>query len=131
MPAYESICKECGKVHEYFQPASRYLDTPFCCGIQTQKVILTAPYGVVDIPAYVSPVTGKWINSRRERMEDLKRTDSRPWEGLEQEQKEAARRSKYDEEKQDKKLEESVVKAWQTLTPEKQAALSESAGAVS
>lgn len=76
-------------------------------------------------------MTGKWINSRRERTEDLKRTGSRPWEGLEQEQKEAARRAKYEEEKQDKKIEESVVKAWQSMTPEKQAVLTEAAGAVS
>ena len=127
MPCYESRCHECGKVHEYYQPAERYRETPFCCGVQTEKVILTAPFGQVDIPAYVSPVSGRWINSRRERTEDLKRNDCRPWEGMEQEQKEAARRSAYEEKKQDKAIEESVVKAWQTLTPEKQAALSESA----
>jgi hypothetical protein len=27
----------------------------------------------VDIPAYVSPASGKWINSRAERREDLRR----------------------------------------------------------
>lgn len=126
MPLYESRCNECGKVHEYYQTAANFRNTPLCCGYQTEKVILTAPFGVVDIPAYVSPVTGKWINSRRERTEDLKRTDSRPWEGLEQEQKEASRRAAYVEAEEDKKLEKSVVEAWQTLTPEKQAALSES-----
>ena len=125
MPVYESRCNECGVIHEYYQTAAKCRETPFCCGVQTEKVILTAPYGQVDIPAYVSPVSGKWINSRRERTEDLKRTDSRPWEGLEQEKKEAARRQAYEEEKQDKAIEKAVVDAWQTLTPEKQAVLSE------
>ena len=92
--------------------------------MQTEKVILTAPYGQVDIPAYVSPVSGKWVNSRRERTGDLKRTDSRPWEGLEQEKKEAARQQAYREAAEDKALEKAVVDAWQTLTPEKQAVLS-------
>ena len=127
MPVYESRCNECGKVHEYYQPASNYRDTPFCCGYQTEKVILTAPYGQVDIPAYTSPISGKWINSRRERIEDLKRNDARPWEGMEQEQKEAARRAAYAEQKEDSALEKSVVDAWQTLTPEKQAVLADAA----
>lgn len=120
---YESICHECGKVHEYIRSAKNYRDTPFCCGQKTEKVILTAPYGVVDIPAYQSPVTGRWINSRRERNEDLKRNDCRPWEGLAEEKKEAARRAAYDEQKQDKAIEKTVVDAWRTLTPEKQAVL--------
>jgi hypothetical protein len=125
MPVYESICRECDKVHEYFRPVERCHVTPFCCGFQTEKVILSAPYGQVDIPAYQSPISGRWINSRRERNEDLKRNDCRPWEGMEQEQKEAARRAAYKEQADDAALEKTVVDAWQTLTPEKQAALSE------
>ena len=108
MPIYESRCKECGTVHEYYQTASKCRETPFCCGFQTEKIILTAPFGVVDIPAYQSPVSGKWINSRRERAEDLKQTGSRPWEGMEQEQKEADRVKAYTEAEQDKKLEKTI-----------------------
>jgi len=44
---------------------------------------------------------------------------------MEQEQKEAARRAAYKEQADDAALEKTVVDAWQTLTPEKQAALSE------
>jgi hypothetical protein len=44
-----------------------------------------------DLPAYESPVTGKIVDGRRARREDLKRTHSRPWEGLDQERKEAAK----------------------------------------
>ena len=124
---YEAQCEKCGRVEEYVRSAKECYDTPECCGQKMQKVILTAPYGVVDIPAYQSPITGRWINSRRERIEDLKRNDCRPWEGKEQETKEAARRAAYDEQKQDAALEKSVVDAWQTLTPEKQAILKDAA----
>lgn len=124
MPIYESICFRCGKAHEYYQTAENCYKTPDCCGVPTEKRILTAPFGQVDIPAYVSPVSGKWINSRRERTEDLKRTNSRPWEGMEQEQKESDRQKAYQEAKEDAAIERSVVEAWQTLTPEKQAVLS-------
>lgn len=44
-----------------------------------------------DLPGYESPVTGKWIEGRRARREDLKRNRCRPYEGREQEVKEAAR----------------------------------------
>ena len=88
-----------------------------------EKVILTPPFGVVDIPAYVSPVTGKLIGSRSERREDLKRTGSREWEGMEQETKVAQERAKAEEKAQDAKLEESVVAAWNQLPSEKRAVL--------
>ena len=127
MPIYESICRKCGKTHEYIRTASQYLDTPECCGAKTQKVILTAPYGVVDIPAYQSPINGKWINSRSERREDLKRNNCREWEGFEQETKVAQERAKQEEKTQDAKLEEAVVSAWHQLPTEKRKVL-ESAG---
>ena len=108
MPIYEAQCKQCGQVEDYYQTASNCHKTPWCCGEAMTKVILTAPFGVVDIPAYKSPVSGKWINSRRERAEDLKQTGSRPWEGMEQEQKEADRLKAYTEAEQDKKLEKTI-----------------------
>ena len=123
MPIYEARCNECGRVHEYYQTAERCRETPVCCDQPTEKVILTAPYGVVDIPAYVSPVSGKWINSRRDRAEDLKRTDSRPWEGLEQEKKEAARRQAYKEAEEDKKLEKCITETLANMPPEKKESL--------
>ena len=92
-----------------------------------EKVILTAPFGQVDIPAYVSPVTGKLIGSRSERREDLKRTGSREWEGMEQETKVAQERVKAEEKAQDAKLEESVVAAWSQLPSEKRAVLESAA----
>lgn len=123
VPIYESLCGKCGRPHEYYATAANCYDTPTCCGERTTKMILTPPFGQVDIPAYVSPVTGRLINSRTQRKEDLLRTGSRPWEGMEQETKEAQRRAAYEEKKQDAKLEEAVVAAWHQLPSEKRQAL--------
>ena len=123
MPIYEARCRECGQVHEYYQTASKCRETPFCCGFQTEKIILTAPFGVLDIPAYVSPTTGKWINSRRERNEDLNASNARPWEGMEQEQKEAARQREYIEQKEDAALTVAAETAFAQMEPEKKRVL--------
>ena len=58
-----------------------------------------APYAFVkNMTPYISMVTGRQIRNHRERDYDLKSTNSRPYEGLEQEQKHA---DKYRKEKQD------------------------------
>ena len=119
---YESVCMECGKYFEYIKPAAQCKESPFCCGFQTRKVILSAPMGIVDIPAYESPASGKMITSRAERREDFKRTGTREWEGAESERREAERQKKYNEEKQDKALDHTVRKAWADLPPSKKAA---------
>lgn len=72
-----------------------------------------------DLPGYVSPVTGLWVEGRRQRREDLKRTDSRPYEGREQELKEAARRTKYQEQKLDASLTKAASEAFYQLPPQK------------
>lgn len=119
---YESVCMTCGAYHEYVRPSSECYETPECCGKKTEKRILTSPFGQVDIPSYQSPATGKWITSRAERKEDLKRSGSRPWEGMETEKQEAERQKKYDEERQDKALDHAVRQAWADLSPSKKAA---------
>ena len=121
---YESQCSSCGKTYEYIKPASQYLDSPFCCGVRTQKVILNPPMGHVINIHYTSPIDGRPITTKQARENDLKANGCRPWQGLEEERKEAKRRAAYEEEKQDKALEKSVVEAWRQLTPEKQALLS-------
>lgn len=78
-----------------------------------------------DLPGYQSPVTGKWIEGRRARREDMARTGSRPWEGMEQEQKEASRRKQYEEQKQDARLHEAASRAWYQLDPRKRRRLIE------
>lgn len=72
-----------------------------------------------DLPGYVSPVTGLWVEGRVQRREDLKRTGSRPWEGLEQEKKESARDKKYHEQRIDASLTKAASEAFYQLPPSK------------
>lgn len=78
-----------------------------------------APLVFGDLPSYRSPVTGQWIDGKVQRREDLKRTGSRPYEGREQELKEAARHTRYAEEKQDRAIERTAREVFHQLPPEK------------
>jgi hypothetical protein len=72
MPFYDYQCKVCAnKVPHYRKIADRD-DFPAHCDMPMLRVI-SAPTVQVDIPAYISPASGKWINSRAQRKEDLKR----------------------------------------------------------
>lgn len=65
-----------------------------------------------DLPGYESPVTGEWIEGRKARREDLKRTGSRPYEGREQEVKEANRARAAQERQLDGLAERMAHSAW-------------------
>lgn len=65
-----------------------------------------------DLPGYESPVTGLWVEGRRQRREDLKRTNSRPWEGREQEAKEAAKVRAENDRQVDRIAERLAHRAW-------------------
>lgn len=72
-----------------------------------------------DLPGYQSPTTGLWVEGRAQRREDLKRSGCRPWEGLEQEKKEAAQKRQYVEQHLENKLHENVMRSYHELPPEK------------
>ena len=125
MPIYESVCTLCGNKHEYFSHVNDCHITPLCCDSSTEKRIFSSPVGIVDIPAYQSPASGKWITSRSQRREDFKRTQTREWEGMQSEKSEVSRQNKYQEEAQDKALDHTVRQAWADLPQsKKKAALS-------
>jgi hypothetical protein len=65
-----------------------------------------------DLPGYESPVTGKWIEGRKARREDLRRHNCRPYEGREQEVKVAARARAEHEKKLDSLAERLAHRAW-------------------
>jgi hypothetical protein len=65
-----------------------------------------------DIPGYVSPVTGQWIEGRKARREDLRRTGSRPYEGRVAEEAEAAKYRAEQERKTDQLAERMAHRAW-------------------
>lgn len=125
MPTYQSVCLKCGAYHEYIRHVAECADTPECCGVKTDKRILSAPMMRADIApwdAYESPATGKAITSYAQRREDMKASGCRDYEGLESEKRHADRQKQYDEEKSEKALDHAVRSAWADLSPEKRAA---------
>ncbi len=76
-----------------------------------------------DIPGYESPTTGKWIEGRAARREDLKRSNARPYEGFAVEKREADKRKAEREAKSDAKLEKVIRSTFHQLPPAKRRAL--------
>lgn len=77
------------------------------------------PGYIPDTEGYLSPTTGKWIEGRKARRDDLARSGARPWEGLAAEKQEAARQKAYIEQKQDKAIEKAAWQAYYAMSPEK------------
>lgn len=126
---YEAECVGCSAIYEYHSSMDgRHENTPVCnCGEKT-RLIISAVRGFVKFPAaggqgYVSETTGKYIDTERARRDDLKRSNCRPWEGMEQETKEAKRRQKYLDDAQDKKIDETIDKIAAQLPSEQKQAL--------
>lgn len=131
MPIYEFSCLQCQQPGEFVSSIAERNATPPCsgCGGVTKNVI-SPVRGFVSFPAaggqgYVSTVSGKFIDSKRARTEDLKRSGCRPYEGFQQEAKEVARQNAYEEKKSDVKLDAAVRTAYSQLSPEKRAVLTE------
>ena len=128
MPLYEAQCPRCQAIEYYAETVDRRHLTPQCpsCTMPMQKVILSAPAQQLDIApwdGYVSPASGKYITSKRERERDMAETKCRPWEGMEQEKKEAARRKEYAKQELDLAVDKAVDSAFTSL-PESLKALS-------
>ena len=115
---YESQCNSCGKTYEYIKPAAQYLESPFCCGVRTEKKIFSPPMGFVENIHYTSPIDGRPITTKQARINDMRANNCRPWEGMEQEKKVAQERKAHEEKIEDKKIEAAAVQAWQSLKPE-------------
>lgn len=109
MPFYTYHCKRCDMVHDAYNHISERHNGPMCCDEKTELCILP-PAVQPDLPGYESPVTGKWIEGRKSRREDLKATGCRPYESPEDERKEAARQRAYLEQKQSQALRETLMK---------------------
>jgi len=78
----------------------------------------TTPMVHVDIPAYQSPASGKWITSRSERREDLKRTNCIEYEpSMVQEQQ---KRHAQEDAQLDKMVEEHVEETIALMPTHKQ-----------
>lgn len=65
-----------------------------------------------DLPAYESPIDGRVVDGRKQRRNDLARTHSRPYEGREQETKEANKIRAEQDRKTDQLAERMAHVAW-------------------
>lgn len=106
MPVYEYRCNgQCGKRFDRFLKLVDYLEPQSCCGLIAQKVV-SKPAVFGDIPGYESPATGKWVEGRHARNEDLKRSGCVPFEpGM----REANARKRKDAEKQEERAMEAAI----------------------
>lgn len=74
MPFYTFRCA-CGTKDLRFAKIAERDNPQSCsCGQPMQRII-EAPFVRPEIPAYQSPIDGRWINSRAQRAEDLKRNN--------------------------------------------------------
>lgn len=94
MPLYVYDCSQCNIRLTKFLRLKDYKKTQHCtvCTLPLTRVI-TAPMIATDLPGYECPITGKWIEGRRQHEENLKRTDSRLLEPGETQEKEKARKA--------------------------------------
>jgi hypothetical protein len=115
MPTYEYTCSR-GHITLNITTVERRFECPSCntCGAETNKVILHAPRIFGDYEGYVSPATGKWIEGRRARTEDLLSSGCHPYEAGERE--DAARRRAENDLRVDAAVDEAVELAMNELT---------------
>ncbi len=114
MPFYSYNCKRCDKMDSAYRSVSERHNGPECCHQQMMMVIV-APQVATDLPGYESPVTGKWIEGRSARREDLRRTGCRPYEGTVAEKAEHERQQKYVEQKEDTARYDEVARTFYAL----------------
>ena len=114
MPVYEYRCPE-GHTFEVLLPVAEYRKAQVCrCGLGAEKVILHAPRVFGDFPGYESPASGRWIEGRRARADDLARTGCRPYEAGETQ--DLARRQAENERQLDKVTDEVVERTLAEIT---------------
>lgn len=78
MPLYDYKCPE-GHRFAVFSSIGEYKRERPCedCGAPAPRFITGAPMVKGDYPGYTCPVSGKWIEGRRQHQENLKRTGCR------------------------------------------------------
>lgn len=121
MPLYRYFCPECDHEEDAFQTVAERHNGPRCHG--PMQIMICAPAVQADIPGYESPTTGRWIEGRAARRNDLKQSGARPYEGFEQERKEAQRRRQDAEAKADAKIEKVIRESYHQLSPAKRRAM--------
>lgn len=129
MPLYEYECHLCEHIQDTFRSIADRHDAPECdnCSFP-MTLMISAVRGNVKFPSaagheYISPTTGKAITTQRARVDDLKRSGCRPYEGFEQESKHAKKVKAEEDKKADVKLEDNIRRAYHQLSPSKRRTL--------
>lgn len=77
MPLYTYRCAECGGESTDFNTVDDRHKGPTCCGAQMSLRITSTQIGTVigggNFPGYHCPITNRFVTSRRERQEIMKR----------------------------------------------------------
>jgi hypothetical protein len=114
MPMYDYECEK-GHISTLRRPFNEYKDPVTCyCGRPAELVILTPPRVFGDYEGYESPASGRWIEGKRAREEDFRRTGTRPYDPGEKE--ELPRRIAEAEKALDKHVDEAVDQTLAELT---------------
>lgn len=80
MPMYRARCVACSEQTDFFRKIADRDSLPACdCGGSYER-ILTPTFISADIEPYISPASGKIINSRTDRRDDLKAGGYIEWE---------------------------------------------------
>jgi putative FmdB family regulatory protein len=130
MPLYSFECAACGHFDRVFRKVDERNIAPSCTccemagrGERAMQRIVEAPAVQTDLPGYQSPIDGKWVEGRRARTEDLKRSNCRPWEGMDTERKEAIKRAEEADRKFETQIERGIAETFNNMSAEKQRAL--------
>lgn len=107
MPLYDFRC-EAGHTFERHVKLAHFDDLQLCACESPAKRVISAPLFTVDHTGYDCPVTGKWVGSKSEHRDNLKRTGCRVLESGETEA--TVRRRVAEEAEFDRKIEDTVEK---------------------
>lgn len=119
MPIYQF--RHCDQIFERFLKLADYNSDQFCvCGEKAEK-IFTSPMIRPDLPAYQSPIDGKWVEGRQARLRDLARSGCVEYEPsmVQESQKKRDREDQLLE----KRIEESVSEQIHNMPSSKRARL--------
>ena len=73
MPYYDFRCNVCGDTLPIFRKIESRDFPEYHCAQAMNRLVTASQLVLPDLTPYVSPVSGKWINSRRQRNEELAR----------------------------------------------------------
>lgn len=118
MPLYDCVCMNGHKFERMIKLADFEAPIKCGCGVLAKRVIST-PMISVDQTGYDCPVTGKWIGSKREHEENLKKQGCRVLEAGETEQ--STKRRAADDAALERAIDQTVEREIDTMpSPKKE-----------